>query len=303
MRTILIALGGNALIKEGQAGYFEEQIKNIDSTTEKIAELIEQGFNVILTHGNGPQVGNLEIQMSCSEEIPKMPLDVEDAMTQGQIGYLIQKSLRNFLPEKEIVSITTEIEVNQKDSAFQNPSKPIGPFYSKEKIERLKIKNFIEDAGRGYRKVVASPQPKKIIQLKTIKELIKKEIIVICCGGGGIPVIKKENKWTGIEAVIDKDKASQLLANSLGIKEMVILTDVEFVYLNYKKENQKELRKVKAKELKKLMEKGEFAKGSMKPKIESCINFIENGGKKAVITSLDKLLSAIEGKTGTEITE
>jgi carbamate kinase len=303
MKTILIALGGNALIKEGEAGFFTEQIKNIDETTKEIAELTEKGFNAVLTHGNGPQVGNLELQMTCTEEIPKMPLDVEDAMTQGQIGYLIQKSLRNLLPEKEIITIVTEIEVNENDKAFQNPSKPIGPFYSKEKIKELKIKNFIEDSGRGFRKVVPSPEPKKVVQLKTIKELVEKGKIVICCGGGGIPVTKKENKWKGIEAVIDKDKASQLLANSLGIKEMVILTDVEFAYLNFNKENQKELKKVSVQELKELLEKGEFGKGSMKPKIEACIKFIENGGKKAIITSLDKLLPAIEGQTGTEITE
>ncbi|MBU2475871.1 carbamate kinase, partial [Candidatus Micrarchaeota archaeon] len=234
---------------------------------------------------------------------PKMPLDVEDAMTQGQIGYLIQKSLRNFLPEKEIITIATEIEVNEKDSAFQNPSKPIGPFYSKEKVKELELKNFIEDSGRGFRRVVASPEPQKVVQLQTIKELTEKGKIVICCGGGGIPVIKKRNKWIGVEAVIDKDKASQLLANSLDIKKIVILTDVEFVYLNYNKENQKELRKIKVKELKKLLEQGEFGKGSMKPKIQACIKFIESGGKKAVITSLNKLIPAIQGKTGTEITK
>ena len=302
MKKILIALGGNALIKEGEEGHFKEQLDNVNKTTERIAELIKKGYFVVITHGNGPQVGNLEIQMSCNEEIPKMPLDVEDAMTQGQIGYFIQKSLRNFLPEKEIISVVTEIEVNKKDSAFSNPSKPIGPFYSKEKITEIGVKDFIEDSGRGYRKVVPSPEPQKIVQLKTIKNLVEKEEIVICCGGGGIPVIKEKNKWKGVEAVIDKDKASQLLANSLGIKEMVILTDVEFVYLNYNKENQKEIRKITVKELKELLDKGEFGKGSMQPKIESCIKFIEQGGEKAVITSLKNLLQAIDGKTGTEIT-
>ncbi|MFH1664226.1 MAG: carbamate kinase [archaeon] len=301
MKTILVALGGNALIKEGQKGKVEEQIKNVDATTKKIAELIRKDYTVVLTHGNGPQVGNLEIQMSCETKIPKMPLDVEDAMTQGQIGYLIQKSLRNFLPEKEILTVVTEIEVNKKDPAFRNPSKPIGPFYSKEKISELKIKDFIEDSGRGYRKVVASPEPKKILQIKAIKELMKKGSIVVCCGGGGIPVTKKGKKWNGIEAVIDKDKASTLLAVSLGIKEMIILTDVEFVYLNYNKKNQQKIRKIKVKELKELLEKNEFGKGSMKPKIESCIKFIESGGKKAVITSLDRLVPALKGKTGTQI--
>ncbi len=303
MKKFLIALGGNALIKQGETGYFEEQIKNIDKTTKTIAKLIKKEFNVVLTHGNGPQVGNLEIQMNCSKEIPKMPLDVEDAMTQGQIGYMLQKSLRNLLPKKEIITIATEIEVNEKDSAFKNPSKPIGPFYSKEKIKEQKIKNFIEDSGRGYRKVVPSPKPKKVIQLKTIKELTEKGTIVVCCGGGGIPVIKKENKWKGVEAVIDKDKASQLLGNSLGIKEIIILTDVEFVYLNYGKKNQKKIEKIKSKELKKLIKEGQFGKGSMLPKIEACIEFIEKGGKKAIITSLNKLLPAINGLTGTQITK
>lgn len=301
MNRILIALGGNALIKEGEEGHFKEQLNNVNKTTEKIAELIKKGYSVVITHGNGPQVGNLEIQMSYSKEIPKMPLDVEDAMTQGQIGYFIQKSLRNSLPEKEVVSVVTEIEVDKNDSAFQKPSKPIGSFYSKERILELKIKNFIEDSGRGFRKVVASPEPKKIIQLNTIKELNEKGMIVICCGGGGIPVIKEKEKWKGVEAVIDKDKASQLLANSLNIKEMVILTDVEFVYTNFNKENQKEIRKISVKELKELLEKGEFATGSMKPKIEACINFLEKGGKKAVITSLEQLIPVMNGKTGTEI--
>jgi len=303
MKKILIALGGNALIKEGEIGKFEEQIKNIDETTEKIAELIKQDYVIALTHGNGPQVGNLEIQMQCHAEIPKMPLDVEDAMTQGQIGYLIQKSLRNLLPEKEIITLITEIEVKENDQAFENPSKPIGPFYSKEKVEELKIKNFIEDSGRGYRKVVPSPEPKKVVQLKTIKELIEKGKTVISCGGGGIPVIKEKNKWKGIEAVIDKDKASELLATSLGIKEMIILTDVEFVYLNYGKKNQKKIREIKVNELKELMKKGEFGKGSMQPKIEACIKFIENGGTKTIITSLKKLIPAINGETGTQITK
>ncbi len=303
MKRILIALGGNALIKEGETGEFKEQKKNIQKTTEKIASLIRKGYSVVITHGNGPQVGSLEMQMSCAKEIPKMPLDVEDAMTQGQIGYMIQKSMGNFIPEKEMATLITEIEVNKNDSAFKNPSKPIGPFYSKRKSSELKIKNFIEDSGRGYRKVVASPEPKRVIQLNTIKQLIKKGKIVICCGGGGIPIIKEGTKRRGVEAVIDKDKASQLLANSLGIKQMVILTDVEFVYLNYKKKNQKKIRKIKIKELKKLLEKGEFGKGSMKPKIQACVKFIEKGGKKAVITSLEKLLPAMQGKTGTEITK
>lgn len=303
MKKILIALGGNALIKEGEIGKFEEQVKNINETTEKIAELIKQGYSVALTHGNGPQVGNLEIQMQCHDEIPKMPLDVEDAMTQGQIGYLLQKSLRNLLPEKEIITLITEIEVKENDHAFENPSKPIGPFYSKEKIKEMKVKDFIEDSGRGYRKVVPSPEPKKVIQLKTIKELIEKGKTVISCGGGGIPVIKEKEKWKGIEAVIDKDKASELLATSLGIKEIIILTDVEFVYLNYGKENQKKIREIKVNELKELLEKGEFGKGSMQPKIEACIKFIENGGTKAIITSLKKLIPAINGETGTQITK
>jgi carbamate kinase len=301
MKRIVIALGGNALIKEGEIGLFEEQLKNINSATQKIAELIKENYSVVLTHGNGPQIGNLEIQMSSAKEVPKMPLDVEDAMTQGQIGYFIQKSLRNFLPEKEIVSITTEIEVNKNDPAFGNPTKPIGPFYSKEKITELKIKDFIEDSGRGYRKVVPSPEPKKIVQLNTIKKLMQNKATVICCGGGGIPVIRKGKKWKGVEAVIDKDKASQLLANSLKIKELIILTDVEFVYLNYKKKNQQKIKEMKIDEAKKLLEEKQFGKGSMKPKIEACIKFIENNGKRAVITSLEKLIPAVKGKTGTTI--
>lgn len=305
MKKIVIALGGNALIRQNEIGKFEQQLQNVRTTCKEIAEAVKKHYNVVITHGNGPQVGNLEIQMRKAKNIvPIMPLDVEGAMTQAQIGYMIQQSLHEFLPQKKTATIITQMLVEENDAAFNTPSKPIGPSYSKKEAITLHKKGtkLVFQKGKGFRKVVASPMPKKIIELETIKELIKRRNIVICCGGGGIPVIKKENKLQGVEAVIDKDHASQLLANALNIDLLVILTDTEFVKINYGTTQEKNLHKIKSKLLKNYLLHGQFEEGSMKPKIEAALDFLHKGGRKAIITSLNKLLPALKEETGTIIT-
>lgn len=302
MKTIAIALGGNALIKEHQIGRFEQQMQNVKRACNGIAKLSKKGYKIVLTHGNGPQVGNLEVKMQSVPELPSMPLHVDVAMTQGQIGYMILQALEEILPKKKIAALVTQVKVEEKDIAFSMPSKPIGKSHSYEKAQEMKLKGIqVIETKKGFRKVVASPEPKKIVELNTVKEYLKKTDVLIACGGGGIPVIRKGKTLQGTEAVIDKDKATQLLANSLKIKELYILTDVENVYLNYKNPESKALYKVKAKKLKEYLKKGMFAIGTMKPKIEASINFLEKGGKKAVICHLEKVEEAVKGKTGTVI--
>ncbi len=294
---IVIALGGNAILQKGEKGTEEEQRKNVMKSCRQIAKLIND-HEIVIAHGNGPQVGNLFIQQQRAErELPPMPLHLCDAMTQGQIGYWIQQSLRD-LSKKEVVTVITQVLVDKEDPAFKNPTKPVGPFY-----EEKQSKDMVYDAGRGYRKVVPSPKPIKIIELESIKELIDSGTIVIACGGGGIPVIEENGKLKGVEAVIDKDRASQVLANEIEAEVLIILTSVSNVYLNYQKPNQKVLYNLTTEEAKKYLEEGHFAEGSMKPKIEAAVEFIENGGKKAIITSLDKIVEALEGEAGTIITK
>lgn len=305
MEKIAIALGGNALIKARQLGRHSEQLQNVRKTCRLIAGLARRGYLPVITHGNGPQVGNLQIQMAEARgKVPEMPLDVDGAMTQGQIGYMLQQSLKNLLPGREVATVVTQVVVDAGDSAFRNPTKPIGPSYSKQQAKKFAKKfRMVLDAGRGYRRVVPSPKPKRVVELGAIKKLIAGGALVIACGGGGIPVIKTRTGYRGVEAVIDKDRATRLLANSLGIKTMVILTDVEFVLLNYGKNNQARLHKVKAGELRRYLREGHFAEGSMRPKIEASLNFLSRGGRKVIITSLDKLIAGIDGKTGTVITK
>ena len=303
MRKIVVALGGNALIKPHEIGRQEEQLHNVRNACKEIALAAKKGYRIIITHGNGPQVGNLEIQMNEAKQVPKMPLDVEVGMTQSQIGYMIQQSLHEFLPKENIATIITQVLVEEHDPAFHNPSKFIGPVFSKNEAEEMQKKGtkMLFQKGRGFRKVVPSPLPKKIIELGIIKKLIHSNI-VICCGGGGIPVIKKENKLLGVEAVIDKDHASQLLANSIDAQILVILTDVEFVKIYFGTKHEKTLHKIKARQLKNYLMHGMFEEGSMQPKVEAVLDFLKHGGRKAIITSLNKLIPALEEETGTIIT-
>ena len=295
MKVAVVALGGNAILKSNEKGTFRQQLKNIDKTVKQLIALLKK-YRIAITHGNGPQVGNLLLQQEKSKQkIPPMPLDVCDAMTQGQIGYFLQMSIKNQL-KKPVTTVVTQILVDKKDPAFKKPTKPIGPYYSK-KIFKKMIKEE-----EGWRKVVPSPKPKKIIEIEGIKNLIKKGVITIACGGGGIPVVLKKGKLTGIEAVIDKDYASQKLATELKAETLILLTDIEYVYLNYGKKNQKPLKKITIKEATTYLKKGHFMEGSMKPKIEASIEFLRKGGKKVIITELLSLKKSLKNKAGTIIT-
>jgi carbamate kinase len=287
MKIAVVALGGNAVITPKEKGTIEQQTKHINQTVSHLRKLSKK-YKIVLTHGNGPEVGNLLIQQERGKPIPPMPLDVCDAMTEGQLGYLLQKSIKNILNRKA-VTVITQILVDKNDKAFENPTKPIGPYY-KTKDE----KNMIEEP-EGWRKVVPSPKPKKIIEIEQIKALVNQGFIVIACGGGGVPIINN-NGLKGVEAVIDKDYASELLASQLKADLLIFLTDVDYVYLNYESRNPIAIKKMTVDEAKKVMDN--FKEGSMKPKIEASINFLKKG-KKVIITKPELLDKALEGKAGT----
>jgi carbamate kinase len=303
---MVIALGGNAIKKATEKGTAEEQFKNVRETCTYIGELV-QDHEIVITHGNGPQVGTILIQQEAGEPyVPAMPMDICVAESQGLIGYMIQQSLRNLLEakkiQKEVVTMITQVLVDESDTAFQNPTKPVGPFYTQERAESMKKEGIsvMEDAGRGYRRVVPSPNPERVLEAEVVKSLLQQGVIVISVGGGGIPVGRKKGLY-GIEAVIDKDLASEVLAKSIGADCFVILTDVEKVALNYGKQNQKDLDVLTVEEAETYLEEGHFAPGSMKPKILSAVRFLKAGGKKVIITSPQKISAALEGRTGTEI--
>ncbi len=309
MERIVIALGGNALLQKGERGTAQEQFRNARNTAEKIADLIEIGYDIVITHGNGPQVGALLIQNDCAKDkVPGMPLDVLNAESQGQIGYFIQNSLKNILMErgidKKIATIVTQVVVKENDPAFQNPTKYVGPYYTEEEAKKLMgEKGWVikPDPRGGWRRVVPSPEPIDIVEKDVILTMLEGGILPITVGGGGIPVILKNGQYVGVEAVIDKDLASALVAKLVKADMFIILTDVEYVMLNYGKEDQIPLRNVTVNELKKYYEEGHFPPGSMGPKVKAMINFLNNGGKLGVITHLNKLLEAVELKSGTII--
>ena len=308
MSRIVIALGGNALGKTPG-----EQLSLLSNVAKIIVELIKDGNEIVLTHGNGPQVGQIALAMEYASngeaETPSMPFPECGSMSQGYIGYHMQQSILNELDrqgvKKECVSLITQVLVDSNDSAFQNPTKPIGMFYSKEKameIEKEKGYVFTEDAGRGYRRVVSSPIPKKIIEKDSITSLLDNGTIVIAVGGGGIPVINSGNGLKGVEAVIDKDRSGALLAREINADTFLILTAVDKVCLNYNTDNEIMLDSLTKEEAEKYIEEGQFAKGSMLPKVEACLDFIgESTSRKAIISSLSKAKEAIDGKTGTVI--
>jgi len=309
MSKIVLAIGGNAIIKEGQKGTIEEQQKNINESCEPVLGLIEQGNTVVITHGNGPQVGNTLIKSQMAESVvPSYPLDVCDAETQGNLGYLIQQAFRNKMVERnisrQVASIVTQAVVSKDDPAFQTPTKPIGPFYSKEEMEEIVREEnltFIEDSGRGYRRVVASPKPISIVEKDAIEALLEKDITVITAGGGGIPVVENNGLLKGVEAVIDKDFASALLAAEINADYLFILTGVEQVAIHFGTPKQQNLLEMTVEDALRYMEEGHFPKGSMGPKIEAAILFLQKGGKNVIITSIDKLQDALAGKTGTRV--
>jgi carbamate kinase len=303
---LLIALGGNALIKKGQTGTADQQFENLSLPMKQIAELSRK-YRLVITHGNGPQVGNLLLQQESCDEVPKMPLEVIGAMTQGQIGYMIESSLDTALMEmgvdedQDFVSLITYVVVDENDPAFQNPTKPIGPFYTE--AEAAKLSYNLVKTDKGYRRVVASPKPVAIVERKEIKKLIDMDFIVICCGGGGIPVVRKERRFSGVEAVIDKDLASSVLAREINADIFIVASDVEGAAVDWGKPEQRILRKVALSEIREYVEAGHFPAGSMGPKVDSVIQFAESTGKRCIICKLDDIQKAVEGAAGTEISQ
>lgn len=306
----MIALGGNALLQRGQKGSFDEQYHNIKTTVTKVADLIQRGYKIVLTHGNGPQVGATLLRHEAAKKIvPAFPLDACGAETQGFIGYMIQQALRNELKargvDKYVVTVVTRVIVDKHDSAFQNPTKPIGPFYSKEEAAKVKEQRpdlvIKEDAGRGYRRVVASPDPKVIAERFAIRALVDAGFVVVACGGGGIPIIEENEHAVGVEAVIDKDLAGQRLATLIGANLFVILTDVDSAYLNYGTPKQERIKEITSGKLKNYLKGGQFREGSMAPKVEAAIRFVESGGERAIIAALGNLTEALENKSGTHV--
>ena len=312
-KLVVVALGGNAIKRADEEGTAEQQFRNVRKTCRQILKLVKMGYRVVVTHGNGPQVGNLLIQQEeASDLVPPQPLDVLDAMTQGQIGYMLQQTLINYLRKEglniPVVTVITQVLVSEEDPDFRNPSKPVGPFYTREEAERLRsergyiVKRVKPGGAKPYRRVVPSPDPISIVEGEAIRSLVDSGAIVIAAGGGGIPVVMdEEGNLKGVEAVVDKDLASERLAEALGADILLILTDVEKVKLNFGRPSERDIDMMTVKEAEKYRREGHFLPGSMEPKVRACIRFLKSGGEKAVITSLDKAVEALEGKTGTTI--
>ncbi len=309
-KTVIIALGGNALLNPNTNGAIREQMQTIERSCQAIMGIIQEGYQVVLTHGNGPQVGQLLIQQEEAKElVPPWPLDVCGAMTQGQLGYLLQQKLSEVLQRaglpRAVITVITQVRVERDDPAFSHPTKPIGPFYSDTERSALEQKGYvlqrIAQGAKPWRRVVASPEPQEILEIESIKTLLAAGSIVIACGGGGVPVVRENGRWQGIEAVIDKDLASALLAQGLGAELLLILTDVEQVALHFGTPQQVFLKKLSAREARKYLLEGHFPAGSMGPKIEAAVRFVERGGESAYITSLRHAREALVGRAGTEI--
>ena len=295
-----LALGGNALIRAKEKGTYPEQIKNVNLTMDAIVRLIKSGYNMVLSHGNGPQVGNVLLQNEAGKKqfnVENMPLDYCGAQTQGSIGYLIDQCLTNTLTKEKIdrsvVPFLAQVVVSPEDKAFQNPTKPIGPYYTKEEADIFAKQTgatYREDPkGNGWRKVVPSPQPVEVENIKLVKRLAEEGYIVITSGGGGIPVIRENGMLKGIEAVLDKDLSSALVAVEVGADEFYILTDVPKVYINFKKEGEKALDTLTVDEAEKYLKEGQFTEGSMAPKIRAALYYVKNGGKECIITEAGEL--------------
>ena len=311
MNKIEIALGGNALQEAGKPATAQAQLEVVERTSVYIADILEKGYQIVLAHGNGPQVGRLVIQNEYAEPVtPAMPFDVCGAMSQGMIGYHIQQGLSKVLRSRgnstPVATVVTQVVVDAHDPKFQTPSKPIGPFYTEEEAAAIAAqKGYVmkEDAGRGWRRVVASPMPVEIVELDAVRCLVDNGFIVVTVGGGGIPVVRNaQGNLEGVAAVTDKDLASERLAEDLDVDALVILTAVEKVSINFKKPDQKDLDTLSVAEAKRYIAEGHFAPGSMLPKIEAAVKFVESKpGRRAIITSLDKAALALEGKAGTTI--
>jgi carbamate kinase len=301
---LLVALGGNALIRKGQAGTIEEQFANLRLPVRQIARL-SRDYRIIITYGNGPQVGNLLLQQECCEQVPRLPLEILVAQTQGQIGYMIEATLDNEFMElgmdskQYFVTLLSYVVVDEEDPAFHNPSKPIGPVFTEEAAANLPYPTV--KTVKGYRRVVASPKPISIVEKKEIRKLVDLGFIVIACGGGGIPVVRESRTFHGVDAVIDKDLASAKLAEEVGVDVFLIATDVEGVALSFGRPEQKFLETLTLAQAAQYFEEGEFPDGSMGPKVAAAAQFVQRGGKRAVIAAIENIEKAVAGRTGTQI--
>lgn len=311
MKRIVLAIGGNAILPAGESAEASSQHRRIEATCAKLAELISLGHDLVLTHGNGPQVGNILLQNEEARGLaPAMPLDVCVAQSQAQIGYMFVQALNNAFEArglaKSAVCVITRVVVDQEDPAFDHPTKPIGPYYTREDeliVKRAKGWRFAYDVRGGYRRVVPSPRPLEIVETDSIKVLLAREdgTVVIAAGGGGIPVVRADGRLVGVEAVVDKDLASAVLAREIGSKDLVIVTDVPQVALDFGKPTQRFLDRMTRKEAAAHLAAGQFPPGSMGPKIEAAIEFLGSGGERVVVCDIDHLTKAIGGKAGTGI--
>jgi carbamate kinase len=308
---VLVAMGGNSLLDPAKPPTVDNQFAVTAAAVIPVADLIQRGVHIVLTHGNGPQVGFMLLRSDAARQVVhQVPLDSLVADSQGAIGYMIQRLLRDELARRGVdhtpISIVTQVEVDPNDKAFQKPTKPIGKFYSAEEAEDFKRNagwDMVEDSRRGYRRVVSSPSPVSILELGAIKMLVENGATVIACGGGGIPVKRTPEGWRGVEAVIDKDRASALLAAALGVKRFFITTGVDAVYVDYQTDHRRALHQVTIAELRRLEAEGQFPPGSMGPKVEAAMDFLENGGEEVIICTPEALADAYDGRAGTRVTK
>ena len=302
-KTLLVALGGNALIRKGQAGTIEQQFENLKVPIRQLAK-ISQTHRIIITHGNGPQVGNLLLQQECCDSVPHLPLEILVAQTQGQIGYMIESTLDSQLMalgiyHKPLVSLISYVVVDENDPAFKSPTKPIGPVFPQQQANDLPYPT--RETAKGWRRVVVSPQPVTIVEKREIKKLIQMDFIVICCGGGGIPVIRDGRSFCGVDAVIDKDLVSARLAEEVDVDIFMIATDVKGAHLNYGQPEEIFLSELSPEKAKQYIADGQFPSGSMRPKIEAALHFVEKKKGRAVICSIEEIDAAFDGRAGTQI--
>ncbi len=309
MPTAVVAIGGNSLVRPGHQDTVEEQRHNLEVTCEGLAAVLAEGHRVVITHGNGPQVGDALLRSElAAEQVAPVPLDVCVAETQGSIGYLLQQTLEHALERRRlwfpVVTLVTQVLVLQRDPAFRKPTKPVGPFYTKEQAEQRRATlrwHIVEDAHRGYRRVVPSPEPKAIIELPAIERALRTGTVVIACGGGGIPVVVRSGRLMGVEAVIDKDRASSLLATELGADLLLLSTAVDRVALHYGTPQEQFLDELTVETARRYLQEGHFPPGSMGPKIEAALAYLERRGRKVIITSPEKISAALAGRAGTSI--
>jgi carbamate kinase len=309
---LVIALGGNALLRPEQKGTYEELVENVKVVCKQIMKVVDEGHQLALTHGNGPQVGNIALQQASTSEVPENPLHVLGAMTQGEIGYVVQRELGNLLrssgSKRPVVSLITQVLVAADDPSFKNPTKPIGPFYTEEEANRVaREKGFVmrkvaKTRSRQFRRVVPSPEPVKIIEADAITEILGSGSIVIAGGGGGIPVIeKRDSVYEGVDAVIDKDLCAERMAEAIGADVLLLLTNVDGVKVDYGTPDEKSLDRITISEAKALLASGQFPAGSMGPKVLACVRFVERGGAMGVISSIERAMDALNGKAGTRV--